>query len=89
MGHGHNQHAYCVKTRKDIIGNCIVSTCRKDTIGKTQYALLCLFGAYCVFSRFPCGSVPINMQIAISIVAKKTKEQQNHRCTNRRGPDDA
>jgi hypothetical protein len=45
----------CVKTRKDIIGNRIVSTCRKDTIGKTQYALfvLCLFGSYCVFSRFP------------------------------------
>ena len=56
MGHGHNQHAYCVKTRKDIIGNRIVSTCRKDTIGKTQYALLCLFGAYCVFSRFPWSS---------------------------------
>ena len=60
MGHGHNrQHAYCVKTRKDLIGNRIVSTCRNDTIGKTQYALLCLFGAYCVFSRFPC--VPVIM----------------------------
>jgi hypothetical protein len=31
-----------------------VSTCRNDTIGKRQYALLCHFGAYCVFSRFPC-----------------------------------
>ena len=62
MGHGPNQHAYCVKTRKDIIGNCIVSTCRKDTIGKTQYALLCLFGAYCVFSRFPCSHDQSNPQ---------------------------
>jgi hypothetical protein len=30
-----------------------VSTCRNDTIGKTQYALLCHFGAYCVISGFP------------------------------------
>ena len=43
-----------VKTQNDLIGNHIVSTCRNDTIGKTQYALLCHFGAYCVFSRFPC-----------------------------------
>ena len=54
MGHGHNRHAYCVKTRNDLIGNRIVSTCRNDTIRKTQYALLCHFGAYCVISRFPC-----------------------------------
>ena len=48
MGDGHNRHAYYVKTRNDLIGNRIVSTCRNDTIGKTQYALLCHFGAYCV-----------------------------------------
>ena len=59
MGHGHNRHAYCVKTRNDLIGNRIVSTCRNDTIGKTQYALLCHFGAYCVFSRFPCSTQPV------------------------------
>jgi hypothetical protein len=51
--HGRNRHAYYVKTRNDLIGNRIVSTCRNDTIGKTQYALLCHFGAYCVISLFP------------------------------------
>ena len=59
MGHGHNRHAYCVKTRNDLIGNRIVATCRNNTIGKTQYARLCHFGAYCVISHFPYIAVPL------------------------------
>ena len=43
----------------DLIGNRIVATCRNNTIGKTQYARLCHFGAYCVISHFPYIAVPL------------------------------
>ena len=53
--HCHNPHACCVSTWNGTIGNHIMSTCRNDIIGMTQYGRLCHFGAYCDFFRFPCN----------------------------------